>query len=609
MEKISASKKKVRVSKAQQNKNYIAKLKSTGKSEEYKKKRAASTKLYRRKKKNEENQMPQTTISSVLEKRRENIRQRVQKFREKMRTGEKRSRSVLSDTQLTGYNCSQTFGKAVRKAERALPQSPTKRKAVLTKIFSNVREANKMDMETSILPPQPQKKIHQNILMLKKAIIAFYERDDISRVSPRVRDVKEYLSESGEKILLPTRHMVLSCREACALFNEEQGNSGKDTCGITFFLRHRPDHVKLIKELPHNMCLCSYHANFIDAVSALHKFVAHVSDYENGFVLQFLCDIPSMGCWYGECVKYTGITVPKLTALVGEADLDMQVSWMKWTKNDGVNRTERRQKSGKLTDLVAYISGLSAQFLIHSFNKCEQSEVFNVHDRPRALSVNYAVEGLLQVDFAENFVCENQDEVQSAHWNQRQLSIFTSGLYYNETFTAKVLVSNNLSHTKDTIVPYLYILFKNLPSTVRILKMWSDGPSSQFKNKYIAALIPHFEEIFGMKIVWNYFATSHGKGCVDGIGATIKTIVRKHVRARDIVVNNASDFVQAVHMTPSKIMIEEVTSNQIEMINAELQVVELFSRARPIQNISSAHQIQVRDNKIATFKTSRQGYN
>ncbi|XP_067637574.1 uncharacterized protein [Eurosta solidaginis] len=388
--KFQHRKKKVRVSKAQQNKNYIAKLKGTGKFEEYKKKRAASTKLYRRKKKNEENEMPQTTISSVLEKRRENIRQRVQKFREKMRTGEKRSRSVLSDTQLTGYNCSHTFGKAVRKAERTLPQSPTKRKAVLTKIFSNVREANKMDMETSILPPPPQKKIHQNILMLKKAIIAFYERDDISRVSPRIRDVKEYLSESGEKILLPTRHMVLSCREACALFNEEQGNSGKDTCGITFFPRHRPDHVKLIKELPHNMCLCSYHANFIDAVSALHKFVAHVSDYENGFVLQFLCDIPSMGCWYGECVKCTGITVPKLTALVGEADLDMQVSWMKWTKNDGVNRTERRQKSGKLTDLVAYISGLSAQFLIHSFNKCEQSEVFNVHDRPRALSVNYA---------------------------------------------------------------------------------------------------------------------------------------------------------------------------------------------------------------------------
>lgn len=62
-------------------------------------------------------------------------------------------------------------------------------------------------------------------------------------------------------------------------------------------------------------------------------------------------------------------------------------------------------------------------------------------------------EGLLQVDFAENFVCEAQDEVQNAHWNQRQLSLFTTGFYYNDKFQAKVLVSNNLTHTKDTIVP------------------------------------------------------------------------------------------------------------------------------------------------------------
>lgn len=145
--------------------------------------------------------------------------------------------------------------------------------------------------------------------------------------------------------------------------------------------------------------------------------------------------------------------------------------------------------------------------------------------------------------------------------------------------------------------------------TEKILKIWSDGPSSQFKNKYNACLILHVEKMFGIKIIWNYFATAHGKDCVDGIGATAKTIVRKHIRARDVVVNNAFDFVRAFCMMPSKIAIEEMTDKQIETINADLEIAELFSKAKNVRNIFSAHQIQVLNNNLVTFNTSKQGYN
>lgn len=146
----------------------------------------------------------------------------------------------------------------------------------------------------------------------------------------------------------------------------------------------------------------------------------------------------------------------------------------------------------------------------------------------------------LQVDFSENFVCEAQDEVQSAHWNQRQLSLFTTALHFNELFQSKVFVSDSLVHTKETIIPYIYKLLTELPKSLKTLKIWSDGPSSQFKNKFIAAMIPELEAEFGLKIYWNYFAKSHGKGCIDGIGATTKMIVRKHIRARDSIVNCAT---------------------------------------------------------------------
>lgn len=148
----------------------------------------------------------------------------------------------------------------------------------------------------------------------------------------------------------------------------------------------------------------------------------------------------------------------------------------------------------------------------------------------------------------------------------------------------------------------------DLPEVV-ILKVWSDGPTSQFKNKYIAAMIPEFEKRFDLKIVWNYFATAHGKGCVDGIGATVKKIVHKHIKARDSIVDNSTDFVEAFKRTQSQILVEEVKEEEINKINDEVGTVELFSKAKNVQGIQSAHQIRNMYGKTVTFETSEEGYN
>lgn len=213
------------MSKAQQNENYIAKLKATGKYGDYKDNRAAKTRLYRQKKKDEEKKMSLKEKANAVQKRREATLQRVRKQNQ---TEVKENSSSLSQVSPQGYNCVQTLSKAVKKSERAFPKSPTKKKAVLARIFSNMSEADKIDFNTAILPTKPKTKTFPNVLMLAKDVRDFYERDDISRVSPKMRDVKEYrCAETGEKILLPTRHMILTCKEAYALFKEEQNKSGK----------------------------------------------------------------------------------------------------------------------------------------------------------------------------------------------------------------------------------------------------------------------------------------------------------------------------------------------------------------------------------------------
>jgi hypothetical protein len=46
------------------------------------------------------------------------------------------------------------------------------------------------------------------------------------------------------------------------------------------------------------------------------------------------------------------------------------------------------------------------------------------------------------------------------------------------------------------------------------------------------------------KLNWTFFATSHGKGAVDGIGFAVKRFTWNQVRSKKLIIRNASDFVQ-----------------------------------------------------------------
>ena len=73
---------------------------------------------------------------------------------------------------------------------------------------------------------------------------------------------------------------------------------------------------------------------------------------------------------------------------------------------------------------------------------------------------------------------------------------------------------------------------------VKQVYAFSDGPSSQFKNKYIANFLHTLNKI--VQIQWNYFAASHGKGVVDGIGGSVKRLVWNAVISRkSLVVDDA----------------------------------------------------------------------
>lgn len=177
----------------------------------------------------------------------------------------------------------------------------------------------------------------------------------------------------------------------------------------------------------------------------------------------------------------------------------------------------------------------------------------------------------------------------------------------NNTYPT-VVASDNTQHTKETLVAYLYTIFLKLPPTVKVVKIWSDGPYQQFKNKFIAAVIPVFEKRFCVKIIWNFFATAHGKGCIDGIGAAVKKSVKTSVLSEKVIVNQTNDFVQAYNSRTSKVDMIEMTSKEIDKINNDLKLTEIFLKAKAVRAISTFHQLQTINNRIKGFALSKDGY-
>lgn len=214
------------MSKSEKNKNYLEKLKENGKYEEYKRKKVLDLKKRRAKRKEEESKLSNSQQEIVIKTRRKMVRDRVRKHRE--------NKKKIFKQADTGYRCANTLGKATKKIERNLPHTASKRTAALAKVLNNLDcdERNQIFNTFTKNLPKKQCTTRDDLIF---DIRAFYERDDVSRVSPKMKDVKKYKCvDSVNKIFLPTRHMVLTIRETYALFVEDRTNSGKGNINLNY---------------------------------------------------------------------------------------------------------------------------------------------------------------------------------------------------------------------------------------------------------------------------------------------------------------------------------------------------------------------------------------
>ena len=174
--------------------------------------------------------------------------------------------------------------------------------------------------------------------------------------------------------------------------------------------------------------------------------------------------------------------------------------------------------------------------------------------------------------------------------------MFTSVAWQQDSCTSTVSISDDLTHSRDSVIIFVDKLLSSvIDESVKTLHIWSDVQSSQFKNRFIAASIPWLQEKQKLKICWNFFATSHGKGPVDGIGGVVKRMATQKVIQREVNITNAASFYDAIN-SESNVKVFLIEAEEINV--AETKLGTVISAAPALPGIFNVHHLQHTDGKI-----------
>ena len=492
-----------------------------------------------------------------MEKLRKYERDRKRLQRAKKRSDKlQQSPSNSSQGSVSPYQCPQSLGKAIWRTTRALPKSPRKKMAVLTCLA-----------ERAGLSPSAEEVVDRsnaNSKMDYSKVRDFYFRPDIVYTCPGMNDCIT-VWENGIKEKLQKHYMTMFLKEAFSVFKEENQEL---VIGFSKFCSLRPKNVLLLKNTPSDQCKCKVHENLILKLKAL-KY-----SYSNSFWEKILCDVKiNSACWQNRCEACCD---GKL--LLMPANSDDEVAWKCWENSD--HGLKLSTKEGQVGDLFeATIQDLPS-FKAHVNLKRIQSAAFE-NDRQQTSGIR-----ILQIDFAMSFSCEYQNEIMSAMWSRVSVLLFTAALFFKGKCQTFLVCSDTKNKDKNTIFTFIDFLYNNIFNTEQpnIEKpseevIWSDGPASEFKNRYMAKVLNLLSQKYGRTFSWKYFATSHGKGVVDGVGGNVKRLVREKMMSQGEsvpVVQSAKDFADlaAKIVTNTRIFYvdEEFINKKIERENPWMDV-------------------------------------
>ena len=377
-----------------------------------------------------------------------------------------------------------------------------------------VRKTKELMKQQGILPIFHKRKECQQISEQTVAMVRdFYELEENSRILPGKKDCVSVRLD-GRKVQKQTRLVLCNLKEIYLHFK----NTYPDVkIGLSTFCSLRPKWCKLAGSAgTHSVCVCIYHQNIKLMLEGANMNV----DYKDLLAL-LACDIENYDCMLGNCEGCGSAEMLKTMLEEEFSEVEEEISFKLWTSTDRSNLIEVVQSADEFIESLLekliqlkkhhYIAKVQASYLREKKENLTESEC------------------IVLADFAENYSFVVQDESQGFHWTKSQSTVHPFVVYFKDgdkvMSKSLCVISDYLKH--DTVAVHVFqkhllAKIKEVVPQVKKVVYFSDGASSQYKNRKNFANLCHHKKDFGLDAEWHFFATAHGKNACDGVGATTK---------------------------------------------------------------------------------------
>lgn len=169
---------------------------------------------------------------------------------------------------------------------------------------------------------------------------------------------------------------------------------------------------------------------------------------------------------------------------------------------------------------------------------------------------------MLTADFAENFTCFSQNEIQGAHWMRNAVTIHPTIANYKCPVDGEIveeaidIITDDLVHDAHAFHKFNTIINQHLTEVQQIpieeLIIVTDGCASQYKCKSSFFDASNGLEDIGVVIERSYYGSRHGKNRCDGEGGILKNKVTRAIKNGEVVVNSAEKFAAYCKKTLTK---------------------------------------------------------
>ena len=130
-------------------------------------------------------------------------------------------------------------------------------------------------------------------------------------------------------------------------------------------------------------------------------------------------------------------------------------------------------------------------------------------------------------DFAQNYLCKHQNEVQGLHWRHKQVTLMPTVAHY-KCSKCQQLVTHEIVHVTDDMKRDAHLVKMFTDKSIQVLKdnkvnirkiiEFTDQAPSQYKNKTAFTYLANSD----IPTQRNYFGVRHGKTSCDACTGRVK---------------------------------------------------------------------------------------